>query len=202
MEKKIWIPCGDFQLEAMHAQLEDGQGLAVVTHPHPLYGGNMDNPVVMTLVRAFQSSGYSTLRFNFRGAGRSGGIHDNGVGEVEDLKSVLQYMDSDNVFLAGYSFGSRVNALFMGMDGTEAVRDHIMVSPPVAFISFDGMAVPRRTGLVITGQGDDFAPPGLVEAQLADWGMMPRFEVIPQCDHFYSNGLDTLGEIVLSYLAR
>ena len=202
MEKKIWIPCSTHQLEGMFSAGEPGRGAAVITHPHPLYGGNMDNPVVVTLARAFQARGYATLRFNFRGTDGSTGRYDDGVGEMVDVAAALDYLDAGPVILAGYSFGSRVNAGFMaGKAGAERVSDHIMVSPPVAFSSFDDVKTLPKTGLVVTGSRDEIAPPDQVESVLDGWEIHPRLEIITGGDHFYSGCLERLESIVDDYLA-
>ena len=110
-EEKIIFPAGSFHLEGYYAPAGSGRGV-VVTHPHPLMGGSMENNVVETLVKAFFHQGYTTLRFNFRGVGRSEGHYAEGLGEQEDLISaagVLQQKGVREIFLAGYSFGAWVN---------------------------------------------------------------------------------------------
>src|SRR3954452_25036142 len=82
------------------------RGVALIAHPHPLYGGTLDNKVVQTLARAFLELGYQTWRPNFRGVGESEGLHDSGGGEVEDLASVLQALPFERKLLAGFSFGA------------------------------------------------------------------------------------------------
>src|SRR3954469_8804317 len=87
------------------------RGVTLIAHPHPLYGGTLDNKVVQTLARAFLELGYETWRPNFRGVGKSEGRHDNGRGEVDDLASVLQQMTFAKRILAGFSFGAAMQAL-------------------------------------------------------------------------------------------
>ena len=111
MEKLISLNSGGLIIEGLLDRVPGVKG-AVVTHPHPLYGGNMYNPVVNAIASAYRDKGYSTLRINFRGVGESGGKHANGIGEQEDVISALEYLkdlgitDTD---LAGYSFGTFVN---------------------------------------------------------------------------------------------
>jgi alpha/beta superfamily hydrolase len=81
------------------------------------------------------------------------------------------------------------------------IFDHIMISPPVAFMSFDDIAALPSTGLVITGQNDDIAPPDIIQTHLDRWGITPRFEVIPGCDHFYAGHLDSLHQSLSHYFS-
>lgn len=173
----------------------------VITHPHPLYGGNMDNPVVVETARAFARKGFTTLRFNFRGTGGSTGMYDNGQGEQSDVLAVLDFLrerGSNTLFLAGYSFGSRINASVVAGGGD--ISEHIMISPPVAFMSFDDIDTLPFTGLIVTGKNDDIAPPKLIQAHIDRWRIAPHFEILPKCDHFYSGCLDQLQKALLRYI--
>ncbi|MEJ2024042.1 MAG: alpha/beta hydrolase, partial [Deltaproteobacteria bacterium] len=111
--EKIDFRSGDLVLEGLLTRADGSRGV-VVTHPHPLYGGNMQNNVVRAITRAYREAGYTTLRFNFRGVGASQGGFDNGRGEQKDVEAALQYrlsLGCDWLDLAGYSFGSWVNAM-------------------------------------------------------------------------------------------
>ena len=200
MEKKVWIMDRGLMLEGRYHYVRGEKGSAVITHPHPSYGGNMDNPVVLQLAKSFNKKGYSTLRFNFRGVGASTGIHDGGEAEMEDVRSALAFIDHPRLYLAGYSFGSRVNAGFMASDFGQGVVDHIMVSPPVAFMSFEGVGRPHNTGLVITGARDEIAPPEGVQEQMDIWENPGQLEIIPGADHFYSGALHILARTLEAYL--
>ncbi len=200
MEKSVIVKNQTIRLQGMLGTAKADQGV-VITHPHPLYGGNMDNSVVMQLTKSFAKKGFTTLRFNFRGTAGSTGMYDNGQGEQADVAAALQFLanqDITTLFLAGYSFGARINASVVS--GGYEISDHIMVSPPVGFMSFDDIPALPRTGLILTGQEDDIAPPDMVQAQINRWKIAPRFEIIPGCDHFYGNCLELLGEIVENYL--
>jgi len=173
----------------------------VITHPHPLYGGNMDNPVVLEMARAFYAAGFSTLRFNFRGTGRSSGMFDDGKGEQEDVRAALSLLKEKGLsttWLAGYSFGSWVNAKVVSAGAD--IQDHIMVSPPAAFISFDMDTLPD-TGLIVTGMEDDIAPPDRIQSLINRWGINPEFTVLEPGDHFYSGNLPRLGKVLTTYLS-
>ena len=112
MEEKITFESGGCRLEGYWQAGVKGKGV-VITHPHPLYGGTMDNPIVETVQRAYRRDGYATLRFNFRGVGGSRGTYDDGIGEQTDVRAAIAYVESMNVGavdLAGYSFGAWVNS--------------------------------------------------------------------------------------------
>lgn len=191
---------GDIRLEGNFNRQETGKAV-VLAHPHPLYGGNMDVPVICKMAACFQAAGIATLRFNFRGTGGSSGTFDDGQGEQEDVKSALGFLSGqgyDQLFLAGYSFGSWVNAHVVNV-GVK-VCDHIMVSPPAALLSFDKVVRMPKTGLIITGENDDLAPVYLVEDLLLKWNISPRVEVLPNVDHFYAGALDMLGDVLSGYL--
>lgn len=91
MEEKVCFRSGDFELEGLFESGHTARGV-VITHPHPLYGGDMHNPVVETIRRAYRMKGVATLRFNFRGTGESEGQHDNGVGEQDDVLAALSFL--------------------------------------------------------------------------------------------------------------
>ena len=191
---------GDLRLEGILNRQETNKAV-VVTHPHPLYGGNMDVPVVCRMAACFQSAGFAVLRFNFRGTGGSTGNFDNGQGEQDDVRSALAFLSDqgyDQLFLAGYSFGSWVNAHVVSA-GVE-VMDHIMISPPAALLSFDSVDQLPHTGLIVTGENDDIAPDFMVHDCVSKWRIYPRVEVLSGVDHFYAGALDTLDEVLSDYL--
>lgn len=171
METQITIPCGTVRLDGRLNINPGSKKGVVVSHPHPLYGGNMDNPVVFQIADSFYRAGFSTLRFNFRGTGNSSGMFDNGQGEQDDVRAALSCLaesaGSPRLVLAGYSFGAWVNAgvVASGAD----VADHVMVSPPAAFLSFDHIHRLPHTGLIVTGGADDIAPPGKITTLMDRW---------------------------------
>ncbi len=201
MEEAVIIFVQGVRLEGWLNLNPNSQKGVVVTHPHPLYGGNMDNPVVRQIVGSFYEAGFTTLRFNFRGTRGSSGMFDNGTGEQEDVRGALAFLNENGVstaWLAGYSFGSWVNAHVVAA-GVQ-IQDHIMVSPPAGFISFDAVKKLPNTGLIITGQADDIAPPDLIRSLIRQWRIDPDFRVIDRGDHFYSTHLKALGEVLADYL--
>jgi len=200
MESYIKIEGKKIQLEGK-LQKKSSKKAVVICHPHPLYGGNMDNPVVMTIAEAFVEKKVSTLRMNFRGVGNSTGTFDNGVGEKKDVAAAMTWlMDKgyEQIYLAGYSFGARMTASVV--EGGCQIQDHVMVSPPVGFMSFNEIETMPSTGLIVTGSNDEIAPASLVRDHLNRWKITPQFEVIQNCDHFYSGCLDKLKAILTAYL--
>lgn len=172
---------------------------AVITHPHPLSGGDMYNPVVEAIEAAYHKAGFSTLRFNFRGTGSSAGSHDNGVGEREDVAAAaacLKFKGAKRIHLSGYSFGAWVNA--MALQNGLAVDGMTMVAPPVAFIDFaDGIRLPGLTK-VVAGSRDEFAPPEWIHSLLANWNRDAELDIIDGADHFFSSHLDDVTRILLA----
>ncbi len=196
MEEKIEFMSQGLVIEGLLGWGDSGKAVAV-SHPHPLYGGDMYNYVVESLVRVYRKKGYSTLRFNFRGVGKSEGSFDNGVGEQKDVTAALDYLAENgmkNTTLAGYSFGVWVNALAAGEISPEGM---LMVSPPVAFLDHSMVGPISYLDFVVTGEMDEYAPPGLVEQIVPEWNIEAGFHVIPGADHFYSGVLGGL-ESVLS----
>nr|WP_319393734.1 alpha/beta hydrolase [uncultured Desulfobacter sp.] len=191
---------GDIRLEGIFNRQETNKA-AVITHPHPLYGGNMDVPLICRMAACFQSAGIAALRFNFRGTGVSTGTFDDGQGEQDDVKSALKFLSDqgyDQLLLAGYSFGAWVNAHVVNA-GVE-VTDHIMISPPAALLGFDSVEQLPHTGLILTGENDDLAPAFMVHDLLSKWQIAPRVEVLSGVDHFYAGALDQLESILSDYL--
>jgi len=146
---------------------EPGEGdrrpCAVICHPHPLHGGSMQNKVVTIVARALRELGWHTLRFNFRGVGESQGSFDDGVGELEDLHSVMAWAQScqaDSVnCLAGFSFGSYIAAQAAQAPG---IRQLISIAPPVERCGFAALERPACPWLVVQGDADDVVTPQAV----------------------------------------
>jgi len=198
MAEKITFASAAGQLEGLLDAGKRRKG-AVITHPHPLYGGDMYNPVVEAIETAYRKAGFSTLRFNFRGTGNSAGIHDNGIGEREDVAAAVACLKNEGVksiHLSGYSFGAWVNA--MALQNGLAVDGMTMVAPPVAFIDFaDGIRLPGLTK-VVAGSRDEFAPPGLIRPLLAHWNRDAEMDIIDGADHFFFAYLDDVTRLLLA----
>jgi alpha/beta superfamily hydrolase len=201
MEEKITFPAGRYRLEGYWQPGVGGNGV-VITHPHPLHGGTMNNPVVETIQNAYQQNGYATLRFNFRGVGDSQGNFDKGLGEQDDVRAAIAYVENMNVSaidLAGYSFGAWVNT-GVAADSRTSIVSMMMVSPPVGFIEFQNVNALGCLKLVVTGSRDNIAPVNQIRDLLPAWNPDAQFEIIDGCDHFYMGYLDKLQSILTGYL--
>ena len=191
-EEKIRFHSEGLSIEGL-LNMQGGERGVVITHPHPLYGGTMHNQVVETLVTIYQDKGFSTLRFNFRGAGDSEGSYDHGKGEKEDVRSALRYLYDNGkkqLDLAGYSFGAWVNAMITNPESM--LSGMIMISPPVTFLDFSFLSFNPKIEAVVTGGKDDIAAVDRIRSLLYTWNPEARLEVIEGADHFYSGKIDQL----------
>src|SRR5688500_12047076 len=172
---------------AVDAPVAAARGTALIAHPHPLFGGTLDNKVVQTLARALVERGYEAWRPNFRGVGESEGRFDEGRGEVDDLASVLARLQRP-VVLAGFSFGAAMQARLAQAAGTER-----LVLVGVAVTGFEVPAVPAGT-LVIHGERDETIP----LAAVRDWARPQELPVlvVPGAEHFFHRKLHVLRGIV------
>jgi alpha/beta superfamily hydrolase len=198
MEEKIFFLSEDYKIEGLLDKQSEDNGV-VITHPHPLYGGDMNNFIVDLITRAYLEKGYTTIRFNFRGVGKSKGSYDNGTGEQEDVRaalSTLKKMGIKNIDLAGYSFGAWVNAL--AISKSNFVENMVMVSPPVEFVDFSPVNSIPRLKLVVTGSIDDIAPADRIKTLYPAWNPKAHLEIINGADHFYSGCIDKLEAFLLS----
>jgi uncharacterized protein len=168
------------------AQFDAPRGIALVAHPHPLFGGTMDNKVAQTLARAFVSLGYATARMNFRGVGESAGVHDEGRGETDDMALLLARMQQHYpglpVALAGFSFGSYVQGLLHQRLIAEQTPAERLVFVGCAAGKWAIPTVPADT-IVIHGELDTTIP----LADVLDWARPQNLPVtvIPGADHFF-----------------
>lgn len=199
-EKRIFFESQGCQLEGL-LQTRPGAYGAVIAHPHPLYGGEMHNPVVGALQAAYAQAGYTTLRFNFRGVGTSGGTYDEGRGEQADVTSALQVLHEHGtgvVDLAGYSFGAWVIAL--GVDRFTSARRAVFVSPPVALIDFSFLSYSPKLALVVAGSLDEVAPAERIQTMCPQWNPDAELAVIPGADHFFDGKTEALETAIGTFL--
>ena len=200
MEDRVVFESEGLRLQGLMEKRSAAAGV-VIAHPHPLYGGDMYNPVVECLALAYRFRGFTTLRFNFRGVGQSQGRYDEGKGEQTDVRSAMGFLAQagiEAVHLAGYSFGAWIDAL--AAQDSIAIAQMVMVSPPVALIPFDsGMHLPRLE-LIVTGSDDEFAPPRLIQEKMAQWNPAAVLTVIPKADHFYLGALNQLQRVLCDHL--
>ena len=177
------------------------RGVAVVAHPHPLFGGSLSNKVVQTLARAFVQQGWRTVRFNFRGVGRSAGEHDNGRGELDDLLAVVSHQaPTGPLCLAGFSFGAFVTSHAVArLHGQRPLERIVLVG--TAASRFEVAPIPAelhdRT-LVIHGEADDTVP----LASVMDWARPQHLPVlvVPGVAHFFHGQLPLLKSLALRHL--
>jgi len=172
-------------------------GLAVIAHPHPLFGGTLDNKVVQTLARIFTSLGYVAARPNFRGVGLSGGIHDEGRGEADDLVHVVDELErrygAQRIVLAGFSFGSFVQTHVAARRAARGAPVQRLVLVGTAASQWEVLPVPADT-VVIHGEKDDTVPLSAV----LDWARPQELPVIviPGADHFFHRKLTSIKRVV------
>jgi alpha/beta superfamily hydrolase len=183
--------------------------LALLLHPHPQHGGTMNNKVVFALYHAFVRRGFSTLRFNFRGVGRSQGKFDNGQGELSDAASALDWMQSFNpnaqaCWVGGFSFGAWI-AMQLLMRRPE-IDGFVSVAPPANVFDFTFLAPCPSSGLIVHGAADDLVPEASVAklaAKLAaQRSIRVGYRTIEGANHFFGAQLDELGSLVETYLAE
>ena len=180
-------------------------GLALVAHPHPLYGGTMDNKVTQTLARAFLALGYVTVRMNFRGVGQSAGVHDHGQGETDDMALLLSHMRAQYpalpLALAGFSFGTFVQAQLQQRlsNSTEPGAPPRLALVGTAAGKWPMPTVPADT-LLIHGEQDDT----IALSAVFDWARPQDLPVIviPGADHFFHRKLQHIKQLVVQAWRR
>ncbi len=190
------------QAGALEAIVEEtavaGSSYAVVCHPHPLFGGTMDNKVVTTVARALHETGIPTVRFNFRGVGASAGVFDQGVGETADADAVASWgqerWPGRTLVIAGFSFGAYV-ALRLAQQ--RVPRHLITIAPALQRFDESAMAVPRCPWLVVQGDADDVVDPGAVISWVNGLDPKPRLVVLPGVGHFFHGRLRELRDAVI-----
>jgi uncharacterized protein len=160
---EVIFPGPDGRLEGRyHPQKNKDAPVAIILHPHPLYGGTMNNKVVYNLHYAFYQIGFTCLRFNFRGVGRSQGEYDHGIGELSDAAAALDYLQALNpnakvCWVAGFSFGAWI-AMQLLMRRPE-IQGFVAVAPPANQYDFSFLAPCPSSGLIISGEADRVVPP-------------------------------------------
>ena len=178
------------------------KGVAVIAHPHPLFGGTLDNKVVQTLARAFTQSGWTAVRFNFRGVGGTAGVHDEGRGELDDLLAVVASTAPQGLLcLAGFSFGAFVTThAFERLNPTRQIDKLVLVGTSVsrsAAAPIDPAAHLRT--LVLHGEQDDT----VALSAVMDWARPQALPVtvVPGGGHFFHGQLPLLRSLVVRHLS-
>ncbi|MDR3155987.1 MAG: alpha/beta hydrolase [Holosporaceae bacterium] len=196
------------RIEAKYHHSRDPMApLVIVLHPSPAHGGTMNNRVTLALYNAFVESGFSALRFNFRGVGKSEGTFDNGDGELTDAAAVLDWVQSINlrqrqIWVAGFSFGALIGMQLL-MRRPEIVG-FVSVCPPVNVYDFSFLAPCPVSGMIINGANDVVCPiehvTKLVEKLNSQRGIKINYQIIPDCDHSFANDLDTIKGHIRAYI--
>jgi len=186
-------------LEAIVEETEvAGSSYAIICHPHPLFGGTMDNKVVTTVARALHETGIPTVRFNFRGVGASAGAFDQGVGETADADAVASWggarWPGRTLVIAGFSFGAYV-ALRLAQ--RRVPRHLITIAPALQRLDEPEMAVPRCPWLVVQGDADEVVDPAAVISWVNGLEPKPRLVVLPGVGHFFHGRLRELRDAVV-----
>ncbi|MBX7146216.1 MAG: alpha/beta hydrolase [Alphaproteobacteria bacterium] len=191
-----------------HPSKDSNARVALMLHPHPLYGGTMNNKIVYSLYKSFAKQGFNVLRFNFRGVGKSQGRFDRGEGELSDAASALDWLqtthpNASGFWVAGFSFGAWI-AMQLMMRRPE-VNGFIAVAPPANMYDFSFLAPCPASGMIIQGDADKVVPieyvNKLIKKLSQQKGITIDYKTIPGADHFFKDHLNDLGVLFDNYLA-
>jgi alpha/beta superfamily hydrolase len=205
----LFIPVEHGRLEAILKEPRGSSvsGVALVLHPHPLGGGTMHNKVVFRAASALNDAGLITLRLNFRGVGQSTGEHDEGQGELEDVRAGLRYLaesfPEQPITLCGFSFGARVG-LEVGISD-ERVKHLISIGTPVNKYDFEFLGNCRKPLLLVHGDRDEFGSlPRLLDLvdRIKQHNARVELHVIKDCGHFFEGHLDELKQAITDWTRR
>ncbi len=200
----LMLPSSVGPLEAIleEGSSSDPKAVAILCHPHPQYGGTMHNKVVVRAAQAFQEAGMATLRFNFRGVGRSAGTFDFGEGEQEDVAAAIAFMaeryPKTPIWLTGYSFGAWVGLKVGARD--ERVTTLVAIGAAVALADFRFLEECTKPKLFIHGTKDEFAPLEHLQALMLTLPEPKDLILIEGADHFFTGKLEELKSELLRYI--
>jgi len=192
-----------------HHNTDPESPIALILHPHPQFGGTINNQIVYHIYYSFVQRGFSVLRFNFRGVGRSQGLFDNGVGEMLDAAAALDWMQAFNkeargCWIAGVSFGAWISMQLL-MRRPE-IEGFISVAPPANLFDFSFLAPCPSSGLIVNGEIDKVAPAAdiqaLVDKLQAQKGIEIDHVVVPNANHFFENRVEDLMAGIDGYLNK
>ncbi len=181
--------------------------IALMLHPHPQHGGTMNNKIVYTLYNLFAQRGFGTLRFNFRGVGRSQGTFDRGEGELSDAAAALDWLQTYNpdapaCWIAGFSFGAWIGMQLL-MRRPE-ISGFISIAPPANLFDFSFLAPCPSSGLIVHGTVDEVVPSEsvqkLVDKLSNQRDITVKYKSIPGANHFFTNKIEQMGNSVGAYL--
>lgn len=199
----------DGRIEGRYHQSENKQApAALILHPHPLYGGTMNNKVVYALYNAFKQNGFSVLRINFRGVGRSQGKFDNGVGELTDAATALDWLqvqnpDISSFWIGGFSFGAWI-AMQLMMRRPE-IEAFAIAAPPVNKFDFSFLSPCPAHGIVIQGEQDSIVSEAAVSEFVDKLSKQKNtkidYQIIFGADHFFREKTDDLIDAITNYIS-
>jgi uncharacterized protein len=179
----------------------DGARVAVICHPHPVYGGTMTNKVVHMLAKSFNEVGVPTVRFNFRGVGASAGSYDEGEGETQDTLAVIdwavQRWPGAALWAAGFSFGG---AIAIRAAAARDAQRLVTVAPAINRVPVDTATLPRCPWLIVQGDHDELVDAGDVQRWVATLPAPPQLALLAGVDHFFHGRLNELRTVVLEWL--
>lgn len=177
-----------------------GAPAAVICHPHPRFGGSMNNNVVLGVEAVLSDADFTTLRFDFRGVGRSRGTYGDGTGEREDVLRAVEFLKSDSttgvVFVVGYSFGAMVGLRAAAADAR--IEAAVGIAPPTVLYPFDFISEMGKPLLLIAGSRDEFCAPDDLKQYLEP--VAGRMEIVPGADHFFMGQEQRVGELARDFL--
>ena len=207
---EIFIPGPSGRLEAKYYKNPKfGSPVAIVLHPHPQYGGTMNNRIVQLMYNTFIENGFSVIRVNFRGVGKSDGIFDNGQGELSDAAAALDWIERQNLdysqcWVSGFSFGSLI-AMQLLMRRPEINR-FIAISPQPNVYDFSFLSPCPTSGLVVYGKKDELVPVEYIteldKRLSAQKGIKVEFNAISEANHFFSKTSDALVKYLDKYIKK
>lgn len=191
-------------IEALHKPGPDRpERAAVLSHPHPGFGGTMHNKVVFRAGKAFERLGYPTLRYNFRGVGRSAGTFADGVGEAEDVRAAIEWMAHEHpgvpLVHCGFSFGNAVGTPVAAADGR--VDGLVCLGTPTASFRFEVLADVATPKLFVQGEHDEHGPPDALRAALERVAPPLRLVVVEGADHFFTGHLTEMEDTIVDYFS-
>jgi hypothetical protein len=181
--------------------------VAILLHPHPQGGGTMNNAIVQAMYQSFVRRGFATLRFNFRGVGRSQGTFDQGIGELSDAASALDWLQQFNpeapvTWVGGFSFGAWIGMQLL-MRRPE-IKGFISVAPPANMYDFGFLAPCPSSGLIVQGLSDEVVAHGavqkLVDKLKTQKHITITYETVPGANHFFANEMNELMGVIDAYL--
>lgn len=207
-------PAGNLFIPVAHGQLEailkepsrPTDGVALVLHPHPLGGGTMHNKVVFHAARALNDAGLITLRINFRGVGQSSGEHEEGRGELEDVRAALQYLvdtyPDKEITLCGFSFGARVG-LEVGIPDERVVR-LISIGTPIDKYEFRFLTTCRKPILFVHGERDEYGDVGRLRTLVEEVKKYAEAElvVIRDAGHFFDDHIEEFRQAITQWIVQ